>query len=65
MAPLESLLGEITPKLAAQRERYGVFHAGWAASEAKIEIVPITSRPVKRPACKTCAGRGCVGHCRF
>ncbi len=67
MQQLVSLLGEMALKAPAQRgERHGVFYAAHSDPEAGAEDVAHRGRPTKKPrGCKTCAGRGCVGNCKF
>lgn len=66
MQQLVSFLGEMALKAPAQRgERHGAFHAAWGDREVE-PGARHPARPVKkRGGCKTCDGRGCVGHCRF
>jgi hypothetical protein len=65
MQQLASFLSEMTLQAPAQRgECHGAFHAAW--SDAEVAGTKHPARPVKkRGGCKTCDGRGCVGHCRF
>jgi hypothetical protein len=68
MPRLKVVLGEMPqPVAGAIRSSYGSSGATgnpqWGASRP-MGFVP--SKPArKRPCCKTCNDRGCVGHCKF
>jgi hypothetical protein len=68
MPRLEVILGEMPqPKVGAIHSSYESFGAGWKPQRAESRIagfVPPKPRG-KRPCCKTCNDRGCVGHCKF
>ena len=68
MPRLEAILGEMPQPVA------GAIRSSHGATGAKGNPQRHESRPVlfaqskpsfKRPCCKTCNDRGCVGHCKF
>jgi hypothetical protein len=68
MPRLEVILGEMPqPVAGAIRSSYG--SSGATGNPKRGESRPmgfVPSRPArKRPCCKTCKDRGCIGHCKF
>jgi hypothetical protein len=68
MPRAEVILGEMTqPQVGAIRGSAGSIGAGWVSQGATPRQVGFAppNPPRKRPCCKTCDNRGCVGHCKF
>jgi hypothetical protein len=60
-------LGEMAQSLVgAMRGSYGSFGArGNPRGGASRQVAPVPAKPPKRPLCKTCADRECVGDCKY
>ncbi len=68
MTRLEVNPGEIAlPPVGVIRGAYGSFGAKLKphGAESRNAGIAPSKPPRKRPCCKTCDGRGCVGHCKF
>jgi hypothetical protein len=67
MPRVEVNLGEMAqPLVGAMRGSYGSFEArGNPQSAASRQVGYAPPKPPKRPRCKTCADRECVGDCKY
>jgi hypothetical protein len=64
MASSNAVMGQMTRVSLGDGERPV---GGYGAGSRQVGRERKTAAPVeyKRPCCKTCTGKGCVGRCRF